>query len=293
MQAIPESLAASLALGATTLCRCWKVERTDGVVLGFTDHDRPLEFDGVIFGPDSGFEATAAEFATNLSVDTHEVAGALQSDAITDEDLERGLFDSAEVTQWLVDWSDVDSRMLVSRGFIGEVRRRGAAFEAEIVGLAERLNQPYGRAFLRDCDAALGDARCGVDLTSSKWRADVVIAEVLAPQRFRVSDLAGRERGFFAQGTASWTSGANAGHVAHVKYQAGDSIELWLAPPLAAAAGDSLLLTAGCDKAAGTCRTKFSNFMNFRGFPHMPGDDWAASYAEDGGSHDGGSLFRR
>ena len=293
MRDFPASLTDALAGGATTLCRAWAVERTDGVVLGFTDHDRDLVFDGVTFEAESGFQATAAEVATNLSVDTHEVAGALRSDAIAEEDLERGLYDSAKVTLWLVDWRDVASRVLVSRGTLGEVRRRGAEFEAEVVGLAERLNQPFGRAYLRDCDAVLGDARCGVDLTAPQWNAQAVIAEVLGPQRYRVTGLGGVERGFFAQGTARWTSGANDGHRAHVKHQAGETVELWLAPPVTAAAGDALALTAGCDKTAETCRAKFSNFVNFRGFPLMPGDDWAAGYPEDGGAHDGGSLFRR
>ena len=31
--------AAKLDSGATTLCRCWLITRSDGVVQGFTDHD--------------------------------------------------------------------------------------------------------------------------------------------------------------------------------------------------------------------------------------------------------------
>lgn len=293
MRALPETLATALVEGATTLCRCWAVKRRDGVTLGFTDHDRALSFDGIAFEAGAGLDGTAAERATNLSVDTQTVIGALQSDAITEEDIERGLYDSAEVTLWLVDWRDVASRMLVSRGLIGDVRRRGARFEAEVVGLAERLNQPYGRAYLRACDATLGDARCGIDLSAAAWRGTAVIVGVVAPQRYRVAGMESAERGFFDQGGATWSSGANAGHTGHIKRQAGDTLELWLAPPMVASEGDVLELTAGCDKAAETCRLKFLNFLNFRGFPQMPGDDWAAGYPDDGGAHDGGSLFRR
>ena len=57
------------------------------------------------------------------------------------------------------------------------------------------------------------------------------------------------------------------------------------------AAGDLVRLEAGCDKRAVTCRDKFSNFMNFRGFPHVSGEDWLVSYPVQGGAHDGGSLF--
>jgi hypothetical protein len=31
-----------------------------------------------------------------------------------------------------------------------------------------------------------------------------------------------------------------------------------------------LRLEAGCDKRAETCRLKFGNFLNFRGFPAFP-----------------------
>jgi len=40
---------AHLDTGATTLARAWAVTRADCVVLGFTDHDRYLEFEGIVF----------------------------------------------------------------------------------------------------------------------------------------------------------------------------------------------------------------------------------------------------
>jgi len=49
-------------------------------------------------------------------------------------------------------------------------------------------------------------------------------------------------------------------------------------------------VVAGCDKTAETCRAKFSNFLNFRGFPHIPGDDWVTAYPKNGAVHDGSSL---
>ena len=47
-----------------------------------------------------------------------------------------------------------------------------------------------------------------------------------------------------------------------------------------------------CDKRAATCQAKFDNFLNFRGFPHMPGEDWLTAYPRGGQAHDGGSLVR-
>lgn len=53
---------------------------------------------------------------------------------------------------------------------------------------------------------------------------------------------------------------------------------------------------AGCDKRFTTCRNKFGNGVNFRGFPHLPGNDFIIGGTGAGdpgaGPFDGGSLFR-
>jgi uncharacterized phage protein (TIGR02218 family) len=55
------------------------------------------------------------------------------------------------------------------------------------------------------------------------------------------------------------------------------------------APGTRVRIEAGCDKQAATCRAKFGNFANYRGFPHVPGDDWPLAYPAAGGAHDGSS----
>jgi uncharacterized phage protein (TIGR02218 family) len=62
------------------------------------------------------------------------------------------------------------------------------------------------------------------------------------------------------------------------------TVELWQEPAQAPVAGDTFTVAAGCDKQLATCRTKFSNTVNFRGFPHMPGNDFVTSYVRRSGS---------
>ena len=124
------TLIAHLGLGATTVARAWAVTRRDGVTLGFTDHDRPLSFEGVAFSPDSGLEARAVIAGTGLAVDNAEALGALSSDAITEGDIEAGRYDNAAVRLWHVNWADVAERSLRFRGTLGEIRRGGGAFFA-------------------------------------------------------------------------------------------------------------------------------------------------------------------
>lgn len=296
MRDIPASLQAALDGGATTLARCWRLTRRDGAVMGFTDHDLPLTFDGDHYEPGAGFNASAAESTTGLSPDTHEVAGALSSERITHDDVARGLYDGAEIALWLVDWTDPERRLMLSRGLIGEIRRGETVFEAEVTGISDRLNQPFGRAYLHSCDSRLGDARCGVDVDQPAFRGEAAVTALAGPQQFSAVGLEGFAADWFTGGRLVWTSGANAGLEAHVKSHlaaGGEAmIELWLSPPLAAAPGDGFVVTAGCDRTAAGCAAKFGNLLNFRGFPHMPGDDAVAGYPTDGEVHDGGSLFR-
>ena len=68
-------------------------------------------------------------------------------------------------------------------------------------------------------------------------------------------------------------------------------IELWQMMAEPVVAGDIFVVTAGCDKRFATCRDRFANTVNFRGFPHIPGNDFLVRYAIDGeAGHDGKSL---
>ena len=131
----------------TTICRAWAIQRRDGVVLGFTDHDARLEFDGILFRPDHGMSARALVQGSGLSVDNSEAAGALSDDAITERDLLAGLWDGATLRMWEVDWNDPRERTLIFAGSLGEVSRGNGAFRAELRGLSEPLNAAQGRVY--------------------------------------------------------------------------------------------------------------------------------------------------
>ena len=294
MRVVAPDLKARLATGATTLCRCWKIARRDGLTLGFTDHDLDLTFEDTQFRAGTGLDSSALQSGTGLSVDNAQAVGALSDAAVTDEDIRAGRLDRASVWQWLVDWTDPESRILMFRGEVGEIRRKDHAFEVELRGMEEALSVPVGRSILRTCDRALGDARCGVDLNRPEFRHEVPVLSSVAAS---ITIAAGaRPEGWFRGGYLRWQSGLNAGLTAPVKSDrvvgATRQVELWTEPPFAVSAGDELLLVAGCDKTVATCRAKFANFINFRGFPHLPGEDWVTAYPKSGDNHDGQSLFR-
>ncbi|AAV95518.1 DUF2163 domain-containing protein [Ruegeria pomeroyi] len=289
-----EAMQAHLASGVTTLCRCWAILRKDGVRFGFTDHDCMLEFDGFTFKADSGLTAAALEQSTGLSVDNSEALGALSDAAVREEDIEAGRFDGAEVLSWLVNWAEPEQRWLQFRGSIGELRRGGGAFQAELRGLTDALNQPLGRVFQKPCTAVLGDGGCRFDLDQPGYRAEIAVEQVEDGRVFRWTDLSGFEPGWFQRGRLDVTGGAAAGLWALIKSDkvsaAGREIELWEPIRAALRPGDGLRLTAGCDKRMETCRLKFNNLLNFQGFPDLPREDWVMATPKRTGANSGGSL---
>ena len=285
-----------LESGVTTLARCWAVIRRDGVIFGFTDHDRPLDFNGITFRADSGMTARAIMSASGLAVDNSEAMGALSDAAITEADIEAGRFDGAEVKAWLVNWADVEMRSLRFAGSIGELRRSGGAFHAELRGLTERLNRPQGRVYQTPCSAILGDGGCQFDLSTDGYSVDVAVQDVLEDRKLAFEDLSSFEPAWFERGRLEVLSGAAAGLVAVIKRDrfVGSTrlVEVWEAFRAPLVPGDTVRLQAGCDKRFTTCRLKFDNAMNYQGFPDIPGDDWLMAVPTQGGTNQGGSLRR-
>ena len=294
MKALDPALQAHLDEGTTTLSWCWRISRADGVIFGFTDHDRTLSFDRTEFEPDSGFTASEVRSGSDLSVDAQDAQGVLTSDRISETDIIDGRWDNAEVEVWRVNWADTSQRALLRRGAIGQIRRGRLAFVAEVRSLAHVLGQTVGRTFQASCDAALGDARCRVDLEAPAFKGSGAVIDLLRDRAFTASGLAHFAAGWFAFGTVDWTSGANVGRRAEVlAHDLVDGIAILTlleAPVQAIAEGDSFIARAGCDKRLATCNAKFGNVVNFRGFPHIPGDDTVLRYASRDGGHEGAVL---
>lgn len=291
-----EGFKAHLASGCTTVARAWAVRRVDGRVLGFTDHDEAVSFEGIDFEPESGMTAKAIAAGTGLAVDNTESYGALSSEAISEADILAGRYDGAEVRAWVVNWADVSQRALIFRGHMGEITRGSGAFTAELRGLTERLGVEQGRIYHPRCAAILGDTACRFDTATAGYRAELAAEEVEGNVVFRFVSVPGFEERWFERGRFTVLSGAAAGLIGVVKNDRvwADStreIELWQPLGAEVARGDSLRIEAGCDKRSETCRLKFNNYLNFRGFPHIPGEDWLISYPVQNGTNTGGSLF--
>ncbi len=271
MRTITAGLESHLAGEVITLATCWKITRTDGVVMGFTDHDKDIIFESVTYKAASGFNATGVQYKADFSVDNLDIEGMLTSDDIKEADILAGKYDYAEVHIFIVNFENLAHEdLFVKRGWLGEVRVKRSQFVAELRGLSQKLSQTIGRQFLPACDAILGDTRCGVNLASFTFTSS--ITSVTDRSRFKATGLAQADN-YFTGGEIQFTSGLNNGLKMEIKEYLSKEIALVLPMPNTISVGNTFSIKAGCDKTHETCKAKFSNLINFRGFPNIPGMD--------------------
>lgn len=286
MRELPAGLAASLASGVTTLARCWRITRRDGVVIALTEHDEDLGVDGTLFRAASGVAGSEDASALGFAVGGGEMSAALTSELIDEADLDAGRYDGAGIELILADWSAPETFLRLRRASLGEVRRSEGRFTAELRSLASALNVVRGRLFTAGCDADLGDTRCKVALAAPAYTGHGTVSAAEGPGLIVAAGLDAYAAGWFAQGRLAFTGGANEGFATEVKAHTlagGVRLELWQRPPDTPLPGESFTVTAGCDKRFETCRDRFANSLNFRGFPDMPGNDAVLRVALPGG----------
>lgn len=259
----------------TTVALCWRLERRDGVALGFTTHDRDLAIDNLVYRAAPGMLPSSITLTDGFDAEALDVKGALTSDAIRADDLKAGRWDGAALSVFMVDWEHFNGeRIAVVHGELGEVSIQGDSFEAELRGLTALLERPVVEQTSPECRAALGDRRCRVDM-SSRTRL-TRIAAVVSDDVFDVTESAAGN--VHAYGRLRWIGGANSGLERAILRSDGARLFLREIPPFEPAIGDLVEIQEGCDKRLETCASRFGNAVNFRGEPHLPGIDLLTRY---------------
>lgn len=250
----------------TPLAFLWRIERADGVAIGFTSHDRDLVRGGFVYRAAPGMVPSAIRTSDGFDADDVELAGALSSWAITEGDLRAGRWDGARLVVSAVDWDDADADAIVLlRGSFGAVALKDGAFTVALRGPTSVFDARVGNETSPACRATLGDRRCRVDLRGRAHRA------VASVDGTSVTLDASSADGIFAYGSLMWIDGPRAGIVERVLASTGTVVTL--AEPIALAGAHAVELREGCDRQLATCRDRFANVVNFQGEPHLPGND--------------------
>ncbi len=254
-----------------TLATCWKVVRSDGETFGYTGHDVDITYDGVTYVAGTGISPSAIKTSGSAAVDNLDITGLLNASGVTDADIIAKKYDNAEIYIFLVNYNDLTmGDIKLARGRIGEIEVQDNVFTAEFRSLGQYLQHKVGERFSAKCRADLGDTQCGVTLAS--YTDSAAVTSVTDRANFGASALIEAD-GYYNYGKLTWTGGNNNGYVMEVKVYTTGVIELLQKMPYEIQVGDAFDVSAGCDKSASTCANTYSNIVNFRGEPFLPGAD--------------------
>lgn len=255
----------------TTLAYGWRLERSDGVTLGFTSHDKDIWHRELLLRASPGLKPTTIVENLGLDGDGLDVHGALTSDAITADDLAAGRWDGAYLEIFLFDWMEPETEpQLLASGELGSVSLSAGAFGAEFLGskqVFERSVAPYTSP---SCRAHFCDAACG--LNPARFRHSLRLKQVEA-SRWHLDDMPPLARNAFAYGTLRIMDGPQCGQCFDLLGSDESCVTLASPPRKTPSPGTRMLLFEGCDKQLATCAMRFENALNFRGEPFLPGND--------------------
>lgn len=279
MKTIGASLLAEIQAGASRISLGILVERSDGVQLALTNAERDCILTGVpVNGVASsavtylarpGLDASMVRSTEGLAVDNLE--GTLtEGGVVTRADILRGLWDGAAWTLFMFNRADLSQGFSVLKaGHLGNVQPKVGHFTVELRDLRQALQAEHSVVLQPDCRHDLGDAKCGVNLAS--FTDTITVTGVTSAQVFTHSST--RADDFFGNGHITWLTGANVGVRVKVKTYASASDTFTLAEPMLSAIqiGDTATAVAGCRKRrTEDCAAKFSNVLNFGGWPDKP-----------------------
>lgn len=258
------------------------IRREDGQVFRFTTLDIDLQYGGNTYVSCGGMATSASEnTATIDSAGNMDLNLLINSEHIADQELLNGLFDGAAVEVWNVPWEavegDVPFRLMA--GEFGKVTKGTVGFKVEVITKAGRAaQQNLLEIYTPNCRWRLGSTECTVDLdalevTGSVTSTALVTGPSISRKRAFIDTTRSEDDGYFNHGSITWTSGDNIGTTNQIERQTGGAFLLWDTAPYRIQVGDTYTMRPGCDKSVDTCKNKFNNFINYGGFPHVPGID--------------------
>ncbi|MFG7161928.1 DUF2163 domain-containing protein [Burkholderia pseudomallei] len=268
MKTVSVAMKGYLQGSLTTLCTCWLITRLDGIKLGFTDNDVDLVINGQTYSRVTGYNPTAIQSSSDMSVDNLEVEGLFNSGYIAEIDIDTGVYDGALVDVYAVNRFDTSAGMLQLRSaYIGQANYENNSFKVEVRGLHQKHTQQVLESISAVCLARFGDARCKIDLTQHTYSGMVESV----PSNIQVTTNLTNDATTFKGGILTWSTGANAGRriKVHSFGQPAGVLTFVFPPDFPMAVGDTFSIVAGCDRQKATCQ-KYSNYINFRGFADVP-----------------------
>lgn len=278
MKTISSALNAAIVEG--NICSIFTIVAKDGTIRCFTDHDKELVVDGKTYIPSAGVTRFKTKITNDAEVSSQEMAATVLD--MPHQEMVDGKWDNAQIESALVAWADPSAGKLINfKGSIGAIQFTDEGFRADVQNYLRDLGRNFGHSVTANCRHVLFSQRtpgaisyCGVNRAS--YFSPATVTQILGQKLKVVISTTGRPAEWASNGFAKFTSGSNAGLSFEIKKHlienGGETIAFYIPTLAQIAIGDTLEISAGCDKTVETCKSKFGNIVNFGGFPHLQVD---------------------
>lgn len=259
------------------ICTCFKIERLDGVILGFTDHDHTVKIGEELYFPSlTKLESINKTYETNINTtnNTH----VFRNDGFKIEDIKANKYFNAKYTISIVNWNDTTKQNIIFVGYFGKitVNYQGSesfTLNSEIRSVFSKLKQKNTAVTVKLCPLKLGESGvglCNADMTNNIDYFNVVT--VLSQKQFIVDSNNTTDNYY---GSIFFTGGLNNGISGTIYTYDGTTktITLWENLPYLINVADTLGAIRVCNKDVNSCSNDFNNILNHGGFPNIPGND--------------------
>lgn len=273
------SAALKTAIGNGTIATFIKITRQDNISYGYTDHDKEMTFDSLVYVPSPALERISMNLRNNAEVSNQEFLGTWDIN-LDEDDLKNGLYDDASIDVFRADWSGgtIDT-VITFRGTLGIIQWTDEGFRADIHSSMQQLQKQIGMIYTSKCRHKLFEqinttnvGACTLSDAAFTYNSSVTVNT--SKIKFTAGSI-GQPDDWVTNGRLLWTSGLNTGTEYTVKSFKSNVYELFLPTVFSINNTDTFTVFAGCDKTFDTCTNKFSNQINFGGFPHIkPEVNW-------------------
>jgi len=141
-----------------TFAHLLRVQRTDGVVFGFTSANNSVTIGGTFYDAENGLTIGSLASSAGLAVDNMELSTINDGTIFTRAQILGGVWQNAAFVIYRYNWAiPSDGLEPLAAGTIGQVRLQDATITAELRGLQQYLQQNVGNATTRTCRARFAD----------------------------------------------------------------------------------------------------------------------------------------
>lgn len=288
MKTTSAAMDTALARSGKTIAKMMRIQRRDGTVLCFTDHDEDLEYNllglgSATYRAGKGILASDISQTAGLEPNNCEVTGPFGTDPATDitrAGVMGGRFVRAKVHLFEVDWTNLAAGELAGLGGrIAEARPAGGKFIFRIEDNLAQLRQEIGTQIQGSCRATHGDAACGRVPESDT----ATVTAATDGMQMSVNVAAGPWTDhYFDKGWVIGLTGENSGVQVEIEsWTSAGVVKLFGFLPAVPEVGDTFTIVRGCGQTRTDCMDR-NNMIRFRGEPDVPSTDQVARPAIPG-----------